>query len=62
MNEKNIFDIILLIARPAAGKSEVIDFLKQIPLEERIQRFHIGECEPTVHPGGSSASASWRLI
>jgi hypothetical protein len=42
MNEKNIFDIILLIARPAAGKSEVIDYLKKIPLEVRTQNFHVG--------------------
>jgi len=39
------FDILLLIARPAAGKSEVIDFLKEIPLPERIKRFHIGSFE-----------------
>ena len=43
MSEKNSFDIILLIARPAAGKSEVIDYLKKVPLEERVERFHIGK-------------------
>ena len=43
MSEKNSFDIILLIARPAAGKSEVIDYLKKVPLEERVGRFHIGK-------------------
>ena len=42
---RDTFDIIILNGRPAAGKSEVIDFLKQIPLEERIQRFHVGEFE-----------------
>ena len=41
--EKNTFDILLLIARPAAGKSEIIDYLKRTPVEERIQRFHIGQ-------------------
>lgn len=45
MSKKNIFDILLLIARPAAGKSEVIDYLKKIPLEERAQRFHIGHLD-----------------
>ncbi len=40
---KKIFDIILLNGRPAAGKSEVIDYLKKIPVEERIERFHVGE-------------------
>ena len=39
------FDILLLIARPAAGKSEIISHLKNTPIEERIQQFHIGEFE-----------------
>ncbi|MEA3328020.1 MAG: hypothetical protein U9R53_12070 [Chloroflexota bacterium] len=39
------FKILLLIARPAAGKSEVIHYLKQIPEEERKTRFHIGKFE-----------------
>ncbi|MCB2209600.1 hypothetical protein KQH62_01785 [bacterium] len=42
MPEKT-FDTLLLIARPAAGKSEVINFLKNTPLPDRISRFHIGE-------------------
>jgi hypothetical protein len=41
--DKKTFDIIILNGRPAAGKSEVIDYLKNIPVEERIERFHIGE-------------------
>jgi hypothetical protein len=41
----NNFDIIILIGRPAAGKSEVIDFLKKTPAEERSRRFHIGNFE-----------------
>jgi hypothetical protein len=40
---KKTFDVIILIGRPAAGKSEVIDYLKKVPLPERIKRFHIGE-------------------
>ncbi len=43
MNTNGKFDILLLIARPAAGKSEIIDFIKNTPLSERLQRFHIGE-------------------
>lgn len=39
------FKILLLIARPAAGKSEIIHFLKQTPVKERLDRFHIGEFE-----------------
>lgn len=40
---ENTFDILLLIARPAAGKSEIIDYLKRTPLNERIKRFHIAD-------------------
>lgn len=40
---RDTFNTLLLIARPAAGKSEVIDYLKRTPLEERIERFHIGK-------------------
>ena len=36
-------EIVILIGRPAAGKSEVIDFLKHTPIDERRRRFHIGE-------------------
>ncbi|MBU4268350.1 MAG: hypothetical protein KJ808_05825 [Acidobacteria bacterium] len=43
--EKNTFDVIILNGRPAAGKSEVIDYLKKVPLAKRIERFHIGEFE-----------------
>ncbi len=39
----SVFPAIILIGRPAAGKSEVIDFLKKTPVEERRRRFHIGE-------------------
>jgi hypothetical protein len=42
---KDTFDIIILNGRPAAGKSEVIDYLKSVPVDERIRRFHIGEFE-----------------
>jgi hypothetical protein len=42
---KNTFDIVIINGRPAAGKSEIIDFLKKTPLEERIEKFHIGEFE-----------------
>ncbi len=39
----HIFKKIILLGRPAAGKSEVIDFIKRTPLEERKNKFHIGE-------------------
>jgi hypothetical protein len=41
----NTFDIIILIGRPAAGKSEIIDFLKHTPGEERAKRFHVNTFE-----------------
>ena len=42
---KDHFEIIILIGRPASGKSEVIDFLKKTPIPERLKRFHIREFE-----------------
>jgi hypothetical protein len=43
--QKNNFDIIILLGRPASGKSEVIDYLKNASIEERLQRFHMGKFE-----------------
>jgi len=40
-----IFPIIILNGRPASGKSEIIDYLKKVPLPERVRRFHVGEFE-----------------
>ena len=45
MSEKNTFDILVLNARPAAGKSEIIDYLKRCDINDRKKRFHIGEFE-----------------
>jgi hypothetical protein len=39
------FEVIILTARPASGKSEVIDYLKKTNLATRKKRFHIGEFE-----------------
>ena len=39
----NTFDIIILIGRPASGKSEIIDHLLKLPDDERQQRFHMGK-------------------
>ncbi len=41
----NTFDVILLLARPAAGKSEIIDYLMRTDKKTRLQRFHIGDFE-----------------
>lgn len=40
---KNTFNTLLLIGRPAAGKSEIIDFLKRTPKDQRQTDFHIGD-------------------
>ena len=39
------FETIILIGRPAAGKSETIDFLKKTDEQTRALRFHIGAFE-----------------
>lgn len=39
----DLFPVLLLIARPAAGKSEVINYLIHTPKNERIDRYHIGQ-------------------
>lgn len=39
------FDHLLLLGRPAAGKSEFIDLMKRTPEEERANRFSIGRFE-----------------
>jgi hypothetical protein len=45
MIKSNTFRILILIARPAAGKSELIQYLKSTSPHERAHRFHIGEFE-----------------
>jgi hypothetical protein len=41
----NNFPILIITGRPAAGKSEVIDFLKKAEPKERLQRYHIADFE-----------------
>ena len=41
----NNFPILIITGRPAAGKSEVIDFLKKADARERLERFHIADFE-----------------
>lgn len=40
-----ILQVLILIGRPASGKSEIIDFLLGIPDEERRLRFHLGSLD-----------------
>ena len=42
---KETFDILIIIARPAAGKSELIAYLRSVDPATRIKRFHIGGFE-----------------
>jgi hypothetical protein len=42
---KNHFPVLILIARPAAGKSEIIDYVKNAAVDDRLSRFHIGNFE-----------------
>lgn len=37
------FDTLMILARPGAGKSEIIDFLKRTPPEQRLETFHVGQ-------------------
>src|SRR5512143_1540447 len=39
----NTFDALLLLARPAAGKSEIMRYLKSLPPDERREKLHIGK-------------------
>ena len=39
---KNSFDIILLVALPASGKSEVRNFMANLEPERLLREFHIG--------------------
>lgn len=41
----NHFPILIITGRPAAGKSEVIDFLKKCNPTERLKKFHIAQFE-----------------
>jgi len=36
------FPVLILLSRPAAGKSEIIHFLSNTPLPSRLENFHVG--------------------
>ncbi len=38
----DIFEIILLVGRPASGKSEIMDFLSHTNADDRRRHFHVG--------------------
>ncbi len=41
----DIFKYLFVLGRPAAGKSEFIDFMKKLSVDERAKLFHIGNFE-----------------
>ena len=43
MTEKNYVDVMLLIALPASGKSEVRRYLMHVDRERRIEQFHLSD-------------------
>jgi len=42
---RDAFDLLVLIGRPASGKSEIIDYLMHTPADIRLRRFHISELD-----------------
>ncbi len=42
---EDTFEVLILIGRPASGKSEIIDFLSHLPEGVRRERFHIAHLE-----------------
>jgi hypothetical protein len=42
---KNTFDHLLILGRPASGKSEFLDFMSKLCDADRAERFHIGAME-----------------
>jgi hypothetical protein len=43
--DNGTFDVLILIGRPASGKSEIIDFLQRTPLDVRRKKFHIANLD-----------------
>jgi hypothetical protein len=43
--DHDTFDVLILIGRPATGKSEIIDFLKHTAPDVRRGRYHIAELD-----------------
>jgi len=41
----NTFDVLILVGRPASGKSEIIDYLVHLPPAVRRDRFHIANLD-----------------
>jgi hypothetical protein len=42
---EDTFDVLILVGRPASGKSEIIDFLIHLPDDVRCKQFHIANLD-----------------
>ncbi len=40
-----IFEVLVLLGRPAAGKSEILEHLRNTELSKRIEKYHIGKLD-----------------
>lgn len=45
MEKNQIHRVIIMIGRPASGKSETLDFLQLLPADIRRECFHVGELD-----------------
>ena len=45
MSNDPIFEVLMLLGRPAAGKSEILDFLSNTGKSTRIEKYHIGNLD-----------------
>jgi hypothetical protein len=41
----DLFEVLLLLGRPAAGKSEILDFLRKVDGKTRLEKYHIGKLD-----------------
>ena len=39
------FEALIMIGRPASGKSEITDYLLHLPADERLRSYHIGDLD-----------------
>lgn len=42
---KDTFDVLILTGRPASGKSEIVDFLMNTPIDVRRHKYHIADLD-----------------
>ena len=42
---QDTFDLLILIGRPASGKSEIIDYLSRLPADARRRQFHVADLD-----------------